>query len=475
MSLGRVVSRILPVALLTLPLLGCSGSWVALLAQAAASQEASKSFVAWAREHAIPIATIEPGRGFEDLQPLQEIIGNARIVGLGESVHGAHEFFQVRHRLLEFLVEAMGFTAFAMETGFAEAVGVNEYVLGRREEPERWRYNWFAPGFGAETELRALVRWMRRYNEDPTHSRKLHFYGLDVHARISNPLAAIEAAWAYLDEVDSDYAAQSRQALLPLVEPFLGQGGGVRGVSLDKYIRLSMEARNAYAAAIADFVARFEARQVDYLRRSSDDAYQWAYRHAIVARQLDDGFRAIASAGIPPEDSPYPAEGLIARDRAMADNLLWALEREGPEGRIVLWAHNGHLQKYALVHGYMNVDMNVTRLGEFLDSMIGDDYVSVGFTYYQGADSGWASYQTDIPNPPRPASLDAALARVGLPMFVLDLRSVPREGLAYEWLNQVRGHRMSVPEYLELNPLQAWDALFHIDRISPVQLEAAPK
>ena len=51
----------------------------------------------------------------------------------------------------------------------------------------------------------------------------------------------------------------------------------------------------------------------------------------------------------------------------------------------------------------------VQHLGarEFLDSMIGDDYVSVGFTYYQGTDSGWAFYQTDIPNPPRPASLDA--------------------------------------------------------------------
>jgi hypothetical protein len=63
MSLGRVVSRTLAVTLLTLPLLSCSGSWVALLAQPAASQEASKPFVAWAREHAIPVVTTEPGQG----------------------------------------------------------------------------------------------------------------------------------------------------------------------------------------------------------------------------------------------------------------------------------------------------------------------------------------------------------------------------------------------------------------------------
>lgn len=239
---------------------------------------------------------------------------------------------------------------------------------------------------------------------------------------------------------------------------------------MDEYTRLPTEVRTAYTAAVADLVFRFETREVDYLRRSSDDAYQWAYRHAIVARQLDNGFRAIASADMPTEDRPITAAAKFVRDRAMADNLLWALEREGQEGRIVMWSHNGHLQKYPLVH----TNVTETVMGEFLDLMIGDDYASVGFTYYQGADSGWAFYQTDIPNPPRPASLDAALARVGLPMFVVDLRSVPKEGPAYEWLNQVRGHRISVPEYVQLNPLQAWDALFHIDRISPVQLEAAP-
>ncbi len=378
---------------------------------------------------------------------------------------------------MEFLVEEMSFTAFAGETEFVEAVRVNEYVLGQAEEPEQWN-SWFTSGFGNWEEVKTFFQWMRRYNENPSHSRKLHFYGVDVHTWYTSPLAAIEGTWTYLDEVDPGYAAQSRQVLLPLVERFLGQGGRAsqRGRQrVDKYMRLPMEVRTAYTAAIADLVGRFETRQVDYLRRSSEDAYEWAYRHAIIARQLDQGFRAFASAGIPQEGPPIPAEAVIVRDRAMADNLLWALEREGPEGRIVLWAHNGHLQKYALVHGDMNVDMNVTRIGEFLDSMIGDDYLSVVFTYYQGTDSGWASYQTDIPNPPRPGSLDEAMALVGLPRFVLDLRSVPKEGPVYEWLNQVRGHRISVPEYLQLNPLQAWDALFHIDRISPVQLEAAPK
>lgn len=451
----------------------------------ATTQEVSEAFLTWARGNAIPITTIQPGHGFEDLQPLKELVGNARIVGLGESLHGVHEFFEVRHRLFEFLVEEMGFTAFAGETGLVEAVRVNDYVLGRADEPEQMS-DWFNGGFRDWEEVKTLVRWMRRYNQNPNHSRKLHFYGIDVNTWYTSPLAALEGAWTYLDEVDSRYAAESRQVLLPLVEPFLEQGEGLRASVAgrqreDMYTRLSMEGRAAYTAAVADLVARFETRELDYLSRSSEEAYQWAYRHAIVARQLDQQFRALAPAGVPqdgrgqiasvrPALARYarlrPAEARYARERAMVDNLLWALEREDPEGRIVMWNHNAHLRKFPHPLGHES-------MGQFLDSRIGGNYVNIGFTYYQGDQSGWASYQSEVSRPAKPKSLDGELARMGLPMFILNLRAAPKDGPVYEWLNRVWEHRESIPQYFSVNPLQAFDALFFIDHISPVQVPGA--
>ncbi len=102
--------------------------------------------------------------------------------------------------------------------------------------------------------------------------------------------------------------------------------------------------------------------------------------------------------------------------------------------------------------------------------MLGADYLSLGFTYSQGASSGWASYQTEVSKPAPRGSLDAALGRVGLPMFVVDLRRSPREGPVCEWLNQEREQRESVPEPHLVNPARAWDLLFHIDRISPARV-----
>src|SRR3989440_9052092 len=83
----------------------------------------------WIKLHAIPFNTITPSAPEQDLLPLKQIVGNASIVGLGEATHGTHEFFEMKHRLLEFLVEQMGFTTFAIEGDWDAGAQINDYVM----------------------------------------------------------------------------------------------------------------------------------------------------------------------------------------------------------------------------------------------------------------------------------------------------------------------------------------------------------
>ena len=46
-----------------------------------------------------------PGLPQDDLEPLRQIIGNARIVSLGESVHTSGGYYEMKHRAFRFLVE----------------------------------------------------------------------------------------------------------------------------------------------------------------------------------------------------------------------------------------------------------------------------------------------------------------------------------------------------------------------------------
>lgn len=84
-----------------------------------------------------PLETVEPGHGFGDLQSLKDIVGDRRVVALGESPHGTREFFQLKHRIFEFLVREMGFTVMGMETTMPEAFALNHYVLTGEGDPAR--------------------------------------------------------------------------------------------------------------------------------------------------------------------------------------------------------------------------------------------------------------------------------------------------------------------------------------------------
>jgi erythromycin esterase len=84
--------------------------------------DSRQHFVAWAKGCATPLTTVELGSGMDDLGPLRTIVNQARVVALGESGHGIHEFLAFRNRLLAFLVKEMDFTAIAVETGFSESL-----------------------------------------------------------------------------------------------------------------------------------------------------------------------------------------------------------------------------------------------------------------------------------------------------------------------------------------------------------------
>jgi hypothetical protein len=54
---------------------------------------------------------------------------------MGEATHGSREFFQMKHRMLEFLAEKMGFTVFAIEANWPESLAVNDFVLNGEGDP----------------------------------------------------------------------------------------------------------------------------------------------------------------------------------------------------------------------------------------------------------------------------------------------------------------------------------------------------
>lgn len=90
----------------------------------------SDDLTGWIQQHAVPFSRAEPGGSDADLQPLQQLIGSAQVVGLGEETHGTHEFFAMKARIIEYMVMHMGFMAFAMENDWGTSKEVDAYING---------------------------------------------------------------------------------------------------------------------------------------------------------------------------------------------------------------------------------------------------------------------------------------------------------------------------------------------------------
>src|SRR5688572_22126101 len=94
----------------------------------APQQTTDDQLVSWLKTAAIPISTTAPGTNLKDLAPLKTTLANVHIVGMGEATHGSREFFQMKYRMFQLLVQELGFEVFALEGSLPETVAMDRFV-----------------------------------------------------------------------------------------------------------------------------------------------------------------------------------------------------------------------------------------------------------------------------------------------------------------------------------------------------------
>jgi erythromycin esterase len=324
------------------------------------------------RDAAVVIASTDPAdTDFADLEPLAGLIGDARVVSLGEITHGDGSAFLLRTRLVRFLHERLGFDVLAFESGLVECERVMEAL--RSDGPigdaiELGIYDVWAQS----AEIRPLFEYVRATQGT---DRPLRLVGFD-------PQFSSTRTPAYIRDGLAEVLGRD-----PEVDAMLQALGDVAA-------RVSESDFTAWSARL-DELERAVARSTHpdtALWQQAIASLRWqlvARRHTSTAppldvRDIETSFRA-----------PERVRASNTRDRGMADNLLWHLDERWPGRKVIVWAANNHVRTSSARISTGPEPVRERRMGEVLKQTLGDDLYTVLATCYEGA---WASASVRKPD-----------------------------------------------------------------------------
>lgn len=363
-----------------------------------ADPESVRALAAELRKNVVPLAGVEAGKPYADLEAFGKAVGDARVVALGEATHGTREIFQMKHRLLEYLVKEKGFTVFAIEANWPESQAADRYIKTGEGDPKaalRAMYFWT----WQTEEVLAMLEWMREFNRAPGKHPILTFTAFDMQTH--------DVARARVVEFVKQHAPADAATVEAAYAPLLALGSRTMGDP-------GFEEAAKKAAGVTELLL---SRRAALEKATSPAAFRDVVQMSRIAAQA-------AAMRAPNANSSY-------RDEMMARNTKWLLEEAHPGEKIVLWAHNGHLST-ASTAGFR-------PMGSWLRESLGRDLYVLGFAVHNGSvramtrEGGKAIGLKESKLPPvEPGTGTAALSEAKIPLFFLDLRG--RTGALGKWI-----------------------------------------
>ncbi|MEO8562495.1 MAG: erythromycin esterase family protein [bacterium] len=398
---------------------------------------ASPAEIGWLRAHAIPLTTTDPAAPVDELRPLEALIGDARVVALGEATHGTADFFQLKQRTVQYLVERKGFTVFALEATMPEARRIDDYVRTGSGDVRAALAGLAFPYWNSQ-EVLDIIEWMRRYNA--SGRGRVEFFGFDM----QNPAVAMDSVRAFIGATEPGF--------LPALDSAYND---VRAVQAAR--RAGQRAPDAvrnWERSAASVLAHLEANRTSYASALPDSMrLAWAIQYARIALQ-----GAQSALG-----------GTAVRDSNMALNAAWIYAHHPAGTKMIVSSLDRHVQR---VDGWMGMHLH----RRFADSL---RIVGTAFgegTYVSNGARGLTAYPAD---PPAPGSVESAFRAAGLRLAALDLRGASRSA-ASRWLTQphdlrIIGTMATDNAFAPARVAGDYDIMIYVDRTRASTLLSPPQ
>jgi erythromycin esterase len=314
------------------------------------------------------------------LVPLLDLIGDAKIVMLGEASHGTHEYYTWRAQISKKLIAEKGFNFIAVEGDWPDCYRINRFVKGydscATANECLQGFNRWPTWMWANWETAAFAEWLHAHNNGLSETEKRGFYGLDVYSLWESMESIIE--WLKKNDPDALSAAENA---FQCFEPYRKSEG-------QAYARASLFVPELCQSEVATLLK--EVRLSAAQHNDPESGFS-AAQNAMIAVNAEKYYRAMIQGG---------SESWNIRDSHMQDTLERLLEFHGPDAKAIVWAHNTHIGD---ARATSMAREGMYNLGELSRKRYGDsDVVLVGFGSYSGtviAGESWGAPMQIMPIP----------------------------------------------------------------------------
>jgi erythromycin esterase-like protein len=412
-----------------------------------------------------------------DFDPLLDLAKSSRLVLIGESTHGTHEFYRERAELTKRLILELGFSAVAVEADWPDAYRVNRYVRALGNDANAAQalgdFRRFPAWMWRNADVLDFVRWLRELNDARRPEHKVGFYGLDLYSLHGS----IEAVLAYLDGADPAAAARARARY----ECFGQLSKTPERYTYNTGLGLTPSCEREVIAALLELQSR-RASLLETDGIAAEDEHFCAEQNARLVKSAEEYYRSMF-------------QGHVAswnlRDTHMTDTLdalMAHLGRRRSSPKIVVWAHNSHVGDASATELAAEGKIN---LGQLTRERYAEASLLVGFSTFSGtvtAASDWGAPAERKVMPPALAGshedLFHRVGRSGLLVLTGDLvvsgaarggnlRRLHRAvGVVYKQKTERASH------YYESELHAQFDALVHLDQtraLEPLERWGGPE
>lgn len=388
------------------------------------AKEPAEEELNWLKSQIYPIEICEDKT---DLSVLEKLVGKSKIVALGENTHDSKEIFNLKRIIIKFLVQKQGFDIFALEAGIPGSNKFNYFLNNDKKDLSALQlikglgYQWI----WRNQEFIDLLEWMKIYNQG---NSKITFTGIDMQF-YQGSIKELEAIFVKNKQVLNHIAELNK---------FMSD------INMSKRAKIS----NSYIKKSNRILSKIK-KNIPLLTCEKDK--KRARQNTRLLEQYLENKNKRHS----------------LRDFFMAENLL-GINRQNPDSRIVVWAHNEHIKK------------TDRRMGEYLAHNLNKDYTNIGFTFGAGnyhainSKSKELSIQ-DAKEPPHD-SYEYFFEKLGVRAFILDLRPIKKDNPELgKWLLKNRKFRRigsikPAVEFTDTNLSEDFDIIIYIEKSTATQI-----